>query len=178
MKAPLTFVALAALLGLVPQALPGEPGGISLAELRARDVLVSMADGSTVRLGDLLPEGQPAVVEFWATWCKPCRKMAPRMNALHAKYAERGLTILALTIERPDRDRERVMQYVDEAGIAYSVGFAPDGVYEALTGRTERSVPKVFVFGSDGRLVKSIGSYTPMTMRHVESAVEKQIRMR
>jgi len=56
-----------------------------------------------MRLNFLGPEpvnaGKPVLLEFWATWCPPCRESIPRLNELHAKYKDRGLVIIGVTEE-------------------------------------------------------------------------------
>jgi thiol-disulfide isomerase/thioredoxin len=56
-----------------------------------------------MRLNFLGPEpvnaGKPVLLEFWATWCSPCRESIPRLNELHAKYKDRGLVIIGVTEE-------------------------------------------------------------------------------
>ena len=51
--------------------------------------------GEPVTLGEL--RGKVVLLEFWATWCKPCQKMFPKLNSLHSEQAARGLEIIALT---------------------------------------------------------------------------------
>ena len=77
-------------------------GALSLACCPAEAVSVgeSLPD---MRLNFLGPEpvnaGKPVLLEFWATWCPPCRESIPRLNELHAKYKDRGLVIIGVTEE-------------------------------------------------------------------------------
>lgn len=96
--------------------------------------------GAPTTLAEL--RGRVVLVEFWATWCRPCLAMFPRLRALHAQYAERGLEILALTrygaspgqpgaaaddpAVRRAHERELVATVVADRGLAIRVGIAPD----------------------------------------------------
>jgi len=46
--------------------------------------------------------GKPMILEFWATWCPPCRKSIPHLNAIYAKYKDKGLVIIGVTDEKKD----------------------------------------------------------------------------
>jgi thiol-disulfide isomerase/thioredoxin len=81
--------------------------------------------------------GRVVLLEFWATWCRPCLTMFPVMRELHSRYAERGLTIIALTryVESPSgdplaegiRQRDAICQTIADRGLEFAVGIAPDG---------------------------------------------------
>jgi thiol-disulfide isomerase/thioredoxin len=82
--------------------------------------------------------GRVVLLEFWASWCRPCLAMFPTLRELHSRYAEHGLTIVALTRYGPgppggdpiaDRVRQRdvICQTVAGRGLEFAVGITPDG---------------------------------------------------
>ena len=94
-------------------------------------------------LADL--RGQVVLLEFWATWCKPCDEMFPKLTALHAEHAERGLNILALTrhymayggsASAREDELAMIRQFVAARALPFPVGVAEDERLQALYGAT------------------------------------------
>ncbi len=75
---------------------------------QAADFSVKAAkDGAPIELKNYA--GKPVVIEFFASWCPPCRTQLTELSKLHAKYAEKGLTIIAVSvdpIETPDTSKK------------------------------------------------------------------------
>jgi cytochrome c biogenesis protein CcmG, thiol:disulfide interchange protein DsbE len=66
------------------------------------------AKGETIALADL--RGRIVYVDFWASWCAPCRRSFPWMNEMQQRYAERGLTIVAVNVDRRRADADQFLQ--------------------------------------------------------------------
>jgi peroxiredoxin len=79
-----------------------------------------------VSLSDL--RGRVVLLEFWATWCEPCDRQIPHLNAWHKQYADKGLAILALSDEEPDQ----VRKYAKEARLMYPIATDPDDRVRSL----------------------------------------------
>jgi peroxiredoxin len=74
--------------------------------------------GSPIRLGDF--KGQVILLNFWATWCPPCREEMPSMERLYRRFKAKGFTILALSIDA--KGEEVVGPFVKKFGLTFSVG--------------------------------------------------------
>lgn len=112
------------------------------ADLRLRDL-----KGKTWNLRGL--GGRVVLVNFWATWCPPCRKEIPDLSALYGQFANQGLVILGISAETA----EKVAPFVHEHSVPYPVLLDPDRKVSALFG--VEGIPKSYVYGRDGKLVAS-----------------------
>jgi thiol-disulfide isomerase/thioredoxin len=120
--------------------------------------------GEPTSLAEL--RGKVVLLEFWATWCRPCLELMPKLRALHERYAARGLEILALSrygqvpagadpAEIQARERELVRMVVEGRGLAIRVGIAPDARLQRRYGAM--GVPTLALIDRLG-LVRSITS--------------------
>ena len=115
--------------------------------------------GDTLRLADL--EGQVVVLNFWATWCAPCRAEIPDLNHLHTELAPEGLTVVGVALEE---SREVVAPFAASFGIAYPVAL-DDGALAADLGGVW-GLPTTFVLDRQGRVVhRVIGLFPTEAMR-------------
>ena len=62
--------------------------------------------------------GKPLLIDFWATWCAPCREDIPKLNAWHQQYGPRGLVIVGVTRERA----EKVEPFLKKVSMLYTIG--------------------------------------------------------
>jgi thiol-disulfide isomerase/thioredoxin len=126
------------------------PGGAVAAALRGRTL--TAIDGSTLPAGSLA--GQVVVVNFWATWCKPCRREMPRLVALDRELSRRGGRVIAVSI---DEDPENVRRFAKSLGLELPLYVdGPKGLVRTLD--LER-IPTTFVLDRDGTMVhRSEGS--------------------
>ncbi len=130
----------------------GDEVGCQLGQL-APDFELTDLDGQTVHMSDL--KGNVVIVDFWATWCKPCRMALPHFQELHREYGDRGLTIVAIAMDK--RGENVVRPFVEKADLAFRV-FLNDGrVDHDYCGIF--SLPTTFVVGPDGRVARKYIGY-------------------
>lgn len=92
--------------------------------------------------------GRVVLVDFWASWCSPCRSSIPWLNAMQAKYAGQGLVIIGVNVDKERADAER---FLAETPIHFEVVYDPDG---RLPAQYDVPVmPSSFVFDRSGALV-------------------------
>lgn len=122
--------------------------------------------GETVRLSDL--KGQVVLVNFWATWCGPCRVEMPEFEKAFQSYRDQGFTILAVN------NRENTAQiesFTNELGVSFPLLLDEQGEIQELFGVI--SYPTTFLIGRDGRIVeRPIG---PVTAEQLETMVKQAL---
>ncbi len=92
-------------------------------------------------------EGKPMIVEFWATWCPPCRSSIPHLNEIYAKYKDKGLQIVGIT----DEDRAKIKKFEKEVPIEYAVGLDANGKYAKPFGI--KGIPHAVLVDKTGKVV-------------------------
>lgn len=112
-------------------------------------------DGKQVSLAELRHKG-PVVLDFWATWCKPCITAVPELEALHQKYAERGVTVIGISTDGP-RNYSRVRPTVKKLGMTYPVGVDEDGSIQEKYGI--QAMPTTMLVDTTGTIVHVLQGY-------------------
>src|SRR5262249_13147860 len=79
---------------------PNPPGPL---DSRANNYSIPMLNGGSARLPDLVGNKKVVLVNFWATWCGPCRREIPELAALKKQFAGKDVEIIGLTVEEPDK---------------------------------------------------------------------------
>jgi thiol-disulfide isomerase/thioredoxin len=91
--------------------------------------------------------GKPLLVEFWATWCPPCRKSIPHLNQIYAKYKAQGLQIVGIT----DEDETTVKKFQKQIPMDYNVAInTPGSIYEQFG---IKAIPTAFLVDKSGKIV-------------------------
>jgi len=104
-------------------------------------------NGKTVQLSDF--KGKPIVLDFWATWCQPCRDSIPGMVKLHKDYADKGLVILAISVDGGAVGDIRDFQ--KHAGMNYRVLM---GTEEVAVEYGVRTIPMMILVDKSGKVHK------------------------
>ncbi len=118
--------------------------------------------GGTFKLADM--KGKVILVDFWATYCGPCRAQAPKLAALREKYRSKGLEVVGLNVDDP-KDLGLVKEFMSSVKMTYPVGRNRE-VSDAFLDGTEDDtgappIPQLFVFGRNGRLINHFVGYDP-----------------
>lgn len=103
--------------------------------------------GKTVKLSDY--KGKVVLLEFWATWCPPCRASVPGLEKLHNAYKDKGLVVLAVSVDQGSWDV--VKSFMTEYGITYTVLKGTDDVAEKYQ---VRNIPMLLVLNKEGKISK------------------------
>ena len=115
--------------------------------------------------------GKLTYVDFWASWCGPCRKSFPWMNQMHRKYAAEGLEIVAVNL---DQDGADAGAFLEQIPAEFGIAFDATGSSAALYG--VKGMPTSFLVGADGKVLevhtgfreKDAGVLEEMIRSHLE----------
>ena len=114
--------------------------------------------------------GRVVVVDFWASWCGPCRHSFPWFARMHERLAGKGLTIVAVNLDKKREDADRFL-----AGLPapFTVAFDPSGrTAEAFH---VKGMPSTYVIGRDGRLVHSHIGFDEKKTAELEAAIQEAL---
>ncbi len=119
------------------------------------DFTLKAVDGAVVDLKAF--DGKIRVVDFWATWCPPCRMAIPHLNELHRKYRERGVAVLGISV---DENPKVLAAFSEEVRIEYPSLRTSEQVEKAFGGIV--GLPSTFVLDREGRVHQSyVGQMNP-----------------
>lgn len=110
-------------------------------------------DGKWVRLSDL--KGRPVVLDFWATWCRPCRASMPHLENLQKRYGSKGLVVIGLSVD--EGSQSEVRRFAQDLGVTFRLGMATDRLLDDYG--PIRFVPTTFFIDRTGRMVRRVRGY-------------------
>jgi thiol-disulfide isomerase/thioredoxin len=91
-------------------------------------------------------KGKVVVIDFWASWCAPCRQSFPWLNEMQAKYRDRGLVIIGVNV---DRERAEAERFLRQTPADFNIVYDPEGT---LAARYQvPGMPSSYVIGRDGQ---------------------------
>ena len=132
------------------------------------------ANGAPFKLADFF--GKVVVVNFWATWCGPCRREIPELIKLHKEFQSRGVEMIGLTTEDPDASAEKVRKFIQDFQIDYRIGWASGQVAAPLM-QGHTAIPQTFIISPDARILKRfVGFSAANTSTELKQALEEALK--
>jgi thiol-disulfide isomerase/thioredoxin len=115
-------------------------------------------------------KGKVVVLDFYATWCEPCRAETPHLVAMQREYAAKGLQVIGLNVGGED-DRAEVPAFAKEFAVQYPLGYPDDALVDNYLSDNE-NIPQAFVFDRSGKLVKRFIGYNEERRQELERVVQ------
>ena len=144
-------------LGLVLGIAPDAPGADPAEAPRAPRFQMKSVTGEKLDLDRLRQQG-PVLLDFWATWCKPCLAALPELEALHRRFAPRGLTVIGVSVDGP-RNFPKVRPFAQRLGLSFPIALDEDG---SLQQRFQvRAVPTSVLISAEGRIAHVTQGWRP-----------------
>ncbi|MFJ5622851.1 redoxin domain-containing protein [Peribacillus loiseleuriae] len=118
----------------------------------ASDFELATLAGETVKLSDY--KGKKVILNFWATWCPPCKAEMPHMQSFYEEYNGKGIEVLAVNLTKIDRGREAIETFAKDYGLTFQIPLDEDGFigpqYQAFT------IPTSYIIDSNGIITKKV----------------------
>src|SRR5437762_10439368 len=116
----------------------------------APEFTLQSLDGKTVRLADF--RGKGVLLNFWATWCQPCKIEMPWFVELQKQYGPQGLQVVGVAMD--DASPEDIGKFAKDLGVNYPVLIGKEAVGDAYGGIP--FMPETFYIGRDGKVVDKV----------------------
>jgi len=136
----------------------------------APDFSLESLDGGTMRLSDL--RGKAVLLNFWATWCGPCKIEMPWFVDLQNQYGSQGLQIVGVAMD--DASKEDISKFAKDMGVNYPILIGKESVGDQYGGVP--ALPESFLISRDGKIVDKIIGL--IGKAEIEDAVKKALNTR
>jgi len=130
------------------------------------DFTLYTLDGVEYKLSEL--KGQVVVIDFWATWCPPCRNSIPAFIRLYSKYREQGLTILGIGLD----DEQALRDYSKQMQIPYPILIGNKEIAKAYQ---VSGIPKTIFLDKKGNIRKSQTGFAPELEAQFDELIESML---
>ena len=127
-------------------------------------------DNGEIQLSKL--KGKVVYVDFWASWCGPCRKSFPWMNKMHAKYGEQGLEIIGITL---DEDKAQARRFLKKLPALFTVAYDTQGTVADLY--KVQVMPTSYLIDKQGNLVLTHKGFKNKHADKLEAELVKYLKM-
>ena len=150
-------------------ALPATPAAAAEAQPLPEELTLTTLDGEKVRMGDL--RGKVVLLDFWATWCEPCRHSTPHLRRLDERLDDEPFEIIGVSA---DSDEEALRAYLEEEGIEWTQVWDPRGQATDAFGVT--GFPYYLVIDHEGRPVSKLEGWSDGHAAALQRAVVRELR--
>jgi peroxiredoxin len=131
----------------------------------APDFSLETLEGDTIKLADL--RGQALLINFWATWCPPCRAEMPAIQQVYERYRDQGFTVLAVDLQEGNAE---VAAFTEQMGLTFPILMDRDG--QVFSRYRVKALPSTYFVDREG-IIREVTIGGPMTEAFIESQVTK-----
>ena len=129
-------------------------------------------DGQRAVVSDY--SGKVLLLNFYATWCEPCRHEMPHLVTLHQKYESQGLQIIGLNVGG-DEDYPEVPAFKKEFSIPFPLAIPDEDFVDRYLG-VNQNIPQSFVIDRNGKIVKHFIGFSEESVKEVETVVQAALK--
>jgi cytochrome c biogenesis protein CcmG/thiol:disulfide interchange protein DsbE len=129
-------------------------------DVSAPDFSLSDLSGRLISLKQY--RGNVVILDFWATWCMPCRVSIPELGKLHEKYRDKGVVVLGISMDDPEQfTNEYLREFRDKFGINYKILRYNIKVLRDYFGEGNIAIPTMFLIDRKGKIREKIVGFRP-----------------
>jgi len=143
---------------------PGQTSGM------APDFVLKDIEGKDIQLSSY--KGKMVVLEFWATWCPPCKATIPELIALQNKYVGKGLVVLGVSIDEGGNLTPKLSAFSKENKINYTILIGNEQVSKAYG---VMSIPATFLIGKDNKIIAAYKGYVDNLEAIISQRIDKDL---
>jgi thiol-disulfide isomerase/thioredoxin len=118
-------------------------------------------------------KGKVVVLDFYATWCEPCRAETPHLVRLQNEFGPKGFQVIGLNVGG-DEDREKVPAYAKEFSIQYPLAYPDDDLVTKYLSDNE-NIPQSFIFDRNGSLLKRFVGYSSRSAVELDTIIKSAV---
>lgn len=153
--------------------IPGADRGLTPGRATPPDFELRALNGDSYRLSEQLGE-HVVLLDFWATYCEPCLRSMPTLDALYAKYKAQGFLVLGVSIDAADSLPE-VRAHVQKLGVTFPILLDQETRVVALY-NPKTSAPYSVLIGRDGRILTKKEGYASDSHEILEREIQQALR--
>lgn len=164
MNNPVTAITLALALSGAALTVQAEP-----VDTPAPDFTLESRSGDNIRLED--HRGEVVMLNFWASWCGPCRQEMPLMDDIYSHYQDLGFTILAVNV---DENRDEALRFLESVPVSYPILYDPESSVSELY--EVSAMPTTVMIDRDGQARYIHYGYKPGYETEYEAQIRELVR--